>query len=164
MKLKSTFFVAMFLSVLAQPALASCVKQAGMQSPFALVLHRGESIPAGILRCVKEAGIKSASLSGLGAVQNPRIAYFNMKTHQYQEKTIQGVFEVVSLNGNIAMLKDKPMLHAHVALGRDDYTVFGGHLVNGKVGATLELTIVPLRQTLVRKMNHDVHLNLIQTH
>ncbi|MBA3778111.1 MAG: DUF296 domain-containing protein [Chloroflexi bacterium] len=45
----------------------------------------------------------------------------------------------MSFQGNAALREEEPFLHLHVALGRSDLTVIGGHLREAIVHPTLEV-------------------------
>ena len=67
----------------------------------------GENLFESILRCADAANIQSAIISGLGALDDVNVAYYNLNTRQYQTKLFTGMYELVSLNGNIAFLDGK---------------------------------------------------------
>src|SRR6185312_16368723 len=95
----------------------SCGKLRGNSQPFMLVLKTGEELPEAIVRCATDANLKGASISGLGAIENPTLAYYLLDSHKYKTKTFSGLYEVTSLNGNIQQLENKPFVHMHVTLG-----------------------------------------------
>ena len=60
--------------------------------------------------------------------------------------------EVLSLIGDVAMFNGKPVVHAHMVLGRADGSTVGGHLWEAFVSPTLEVFVTvntpPLQKTL----------------
>ncbi len=60
---------------------------------------------------------------------------------------------MLSLVGDIALDKGEPKVHAHVVVGRLDGTAHGGHLLEGHVRPTLEVTLVESAVQLRRR--HD---------
>lgn len=141
----------------------SCDKLKGVNSPFILVLHRGENITESLISCAQTMEIQSAAISGVGILENPVIAYFNLARKQYQNKTFTGIFELISLNGNLAKSDNRLMAHLHVALGNDTYQVMGGHLLSAIVAITTEITIIPFKAPMIRKLDPDTGLHLIST-
>ena len=137
-------------------------KLSDIHSPFILVVHKGEPIIETILNCARALKLNSASLSGLGALENPTIAYFNLGKRTYQDKIFSGIFELISLIGNIAQFEGNYVPHIHVTLGDEQYQVFGGHLQNAIVGVTAEITITPLAGSLIRQLHPDIGAKLIQ--
>jgi predicted DNA-binding protein with PD1-like motif len=131
-------------------------------SPFMLIVHKGENIIETILDCMNALDLPSASISGLGALENPSIAYFNLQTKQYQDKIFSGVYELISLNGNIARAEDASYIaHIHVTLGNEQYQVVGGHLKQGIVGVTAEITFIPFKGPMTRKLDAATGAKLI---
>lgn len=130
--------------------------------PFILVLKKGEKIINSLMHCAKEAHISAASFSGLGALENPTLAYYNIKNKKYQDKTFSGSYELASINGTLTMFEKKPYIHAHVVLGDAKYSAKSGHLKESKVGATAEITIIPLKNNIMRKIDATTGLNVIR--
>jgi predicted DNA-binding protein with PD1-like motif len=139
----------------------TCHKLAGTNLPFMLIIHKGENLTDTIIKCADAINIKSAMLSGLGALENPTLAYYNLETKQYQNKTFSGIYELISLNGNISFAQDKRFFHIHVAIADTNYQVHGGHLVDSLVGVTAEVTFVPFNAPMFRIFDSDVGLKLI---
>ncbi len=70
-----------------------------------------------------------------------RIAFFDTDAKRYLDREYDEQMEVLALVGNVAIHDGEPLIHAHVTLGRRDYAVIGGHLREGVVRPTLELTL-----------------------
>jgi len=139
----------------------SCEKLQNPQSPFLLILHKGQDVVPTLLECANKMNIKSASLSGLGALENPTIAYYHLPTLKYEPKVFEGIYELMTFEGNLTQLDGKLSNHIHVTIGDRDHAVFGGHFMGGLVGVTIEICIVPFQQTIHRKFDACVGLNLI---
>jgi len=140
-----------------------CQRLAGTTTPFLLVLKKGEDLKKSIERCAINAKLKSASISGLGALQNTTLNYFNHAKKTYQKKRYPQFLELLAINGNLSTLNGKPFTHLHVTLSDANYHTIGGHLDNAQVGATVELTIVPVENALVRKYDEQTGLMLIKS-
>jgi predicted DNA-binding protein with PD1-like motif len=117
---------------------------------YILRLASGEPVIETITAFLGEQGIAFASVSAAGAVQWVRLAYWNARTQQYQDREIAEQLEVVSFQGN-ASLKDRaPMLHIHGVFGREDFSVYGGHVKEARVHPTLEVWLraesIPVRR------------------
>jgi len=136
----------------------SCHKLADTTKPFILNLHRGENLFQGILNCAEKIGLQSASISGLGALENPSVAFYHLHLKQYDTKVFDGIFELVSLNGNISFVDNKHFAHIHAALGREDHSLFGGHLMDATVGVLAEITIIPLEGRIERHFIEQIGL------
>jgi hypothetical protein len=65
------------------------------------------------------------------------------------------------MSGNVAKGEDgERMVHAHVTVGRSDYTTLGGHVVEATVGPTLEVVVETAPTTIRRRHDPDVGLEL----
>jgi uncharacterized protein len=70
--------------------------------------------------------------------------------------------EVLSLIGNITQSEGKPKVHTHAVLGMRDGTAIGGHLMEGHVWPTLEITLDVLPVTIERVIDEETRLPLIR--
>lgn len=141
----------------------TCYKLKDSNKQFILVLKKGEEINAAIAHCADSAKLNGATISGIGALKDPTLNYYNLKTKQYQDKKFHGVYELISLTGNITQNKGAHEPHMHVALSNDRFHVFGGHLGEAVIGVTAEITITPLRGKVIKQVDNDTGLELITT-
>ena len=130
--------------------------------PFILSLAMGEDLFESILRCANDANLPSAMISGLGTLDDVTVAYYNLNTKAYQTKCFHGMFELVSLNGNISFVEGKRFLHLHAALGTEDYQVIGGHLMSATVGPAAEISVLPLSGPIQREYDARIGLKLMR--
>ncbi|MBV9575201.1 MAG: DNA-binding protein [Gammaproteobacteria bacterium] len=131
------------------------------KTPFILALKIGENLFEAILRCADDANLQSATISGLGALDDVTVAYYNLQTKQYQTKLFKGMYELISLNGNITWVEGKRFIHIHAALGGEDYQVIGGHIMEATVGPSAEISIVPLAAGIHREYDAETGLKLM---
>lgn len=141
--------------------LASCHQVFGSREPFLLVLECGQSIIETITKCAENCKIASATLTGIGAVQNPELGYYDLATKSYQNKIFHGEYELIALNGNITKFNEQYIVHIHVALSDANFQVIAGHLQNAVVSITAEITLVPFAQPIFRKLDTEFNLKLI---
>ncbi len=109
--------------------------------------------------CVKE-NITSAYLSGIGAAKIVEISHFNTVTKKYSSRTFEGMLEIASMYGNVAMLEGKQAAHIHVVLGLEDFSAVGGHLVKGIANPTCEIIITPVGTEIRREKDEKTGLSL----
>lgn len=132
------------------------------ETSFLLVFGRGDEIAATLTSFAREQAIHGASFTAIGACRSATIAYWNPDTKDYEKIEVSEQVEVVSLNGNIALGEDgQPRVHAHVALGKRDGTLVGGHFLSGVVYPTLELFLTPSSAALQRRRDEETGLALI---
>ncbi len=136
-------------------------KVANTDKPFILALKQGENLFEGILRCANDANIKSASISGLGGLDDVSVAYYNLVTKEYQTKLFTGMYELISLNGNITWVDGKRFIHIHAAIGTETYNVFGGHIMDAIVSPSAEITVIPLSDKIERAYDVATGLKLM---
>ncbi len=104
-----------------------------------LTLSDGEDLVPSVEAAATEHGIVSGSLLwGIGMVQDFEIEFFGTKG--YEKAAFRDRHELLGLHGSIAMRAD-PKLHLHIALGRPDHTVIGGHLFRAKTAVVNEIQL-----------------------
>jgi len=141
---------------------SKCVAQESDQRTFVLILDRGEEVFACISQFAEREKIAAASLTALGAFESATVGWFDMEARKYHPIPVKEQCEVLSLVGDIATGDDtKPSLHVHAVLGLSDGTTRGGHLMEGIVRPTLEVTIVESAAHLRRKKRPELGLALI---
>ncbi|HUP01902.1 MAG TPA: PPC domain-containing DNA-binding protein [Gemmatimonadota bacterium] len=126
-----------------------------------IVLPRGTDVLEGIADAANEAGVTSGSLVGIGAIEGPRLAWFDRYNKAYRERTFDGVWEIVNLTGTVSQYENDLRIHCHVTASGRDCHVRGGHLAGGKVAVTCELVLVPYEDPLVRRLNGEFDLPLL---
>jgi len=132
-----------------------------IESGYFLRLERGEEIVSTILDFVAKEKIQAGTVSGIGALNDVTLGFFDRRSKQYLKETFTDVYELLSLLGNISYVDAKPILHAHCVLGRADFSVLGGHLFSGQVAVTGEFYIRVFPEKFSRSMNDDFSLNLL---
>jgi len=92
-----------------------------------------------------------------------KIGYYDLAKREYFFRDEPGVFEVASMQGNVALVEGKPFIHAHAVLSRCDLTLecIGAHIKEAFVAVTLEIVLIPLAMQLSRKLNDDIGLKLL---
>lgn len=76
--------------------------------------------------CVEEAiaalcrdlDIRSAAITGIGAVDEATLRFYNPATKRYVDRRFEEQMEIASLTGNVSQMDGKCYLHLHVTLGR----------------------------------------------
>jgi len=121
-------------------------------------LARGEDLRSKIEGLARDLGVQAARVSAIGALEDPVLGWWDLEARVYHKQVFPGVWELVSLDGNLSLLEGKPFLHMHATISGHDYAVKGGHLFEGKVGVMVELFMDPYPTPLARKMSEDVGL------
>ncbi len=126
-----------------------------------LRIDKGEEIISTIVDYAEKENMASGVISGLGALTEVTLGYFDRQERKYLKRTFNDVFELLSLNGNLSYVGQKPMVHAHCVLGGPDYRVIGGHLFSGIVAVTGEIYIQIFTEKFNRQLDHEFNLNLL---
>lgn len=123
-------------------------------------LDDGDEIVSCLKSVCKKESITGALVSGIGAARKAEIAHYDTKERKYNTKKHEGMLEIVSLSGNIALLNGEPTPHLHIAISRHDYSTLSGHLMSAEVYPTCEITLTPLGLNIERKHDEKTGLNL----
>jgi uncharacterized protein len=132
------------------------------QRTFVIILDPGEEAVQSISDFAAKESFGAASLTALGAFSEATVGWFDLAERTYRKIPVAQQCEVLSAVGDIAADdNDKPSLHVHVVLGLSDGTTRGGHLLEGVVRPTLEVTLVETPAHLRRKKRPELGIALI---
>ena len=127
-----------------------------------VVLDSGEEAFATLARFAGEAGISAASLTAIGAFERATVGWFDFDSKSYRKIEVNEQCEVLSAIGDVAVGDDgKPSLHIHIVLGLSDGSTRGGHLLEGSVQPTLEITVQESPAYLRRRKRPEIGAALI---
>jgi hypothetical protein len=130
---------------------------------WVLVLAPGEEVKGTIVEFARRNSVGAASFIALGAFERAKLGYFDWQKKKYLPIPVEEQVEVISLVGDIAENdKHEADLHAHAVLGRHDGSTRGGHLLEGVVRPTLEVTLTETPAHLRRRMHADINVALIE--
>lgn len=133
------------------------------QRTFAIVFDQGDDVLENLLAFARQHRLTGASFTGLGALSDAVLGYFDWETKEYRRIPIEEQVEVLNLTGNVALAGDGgPKLHAHIVLGKADGTAHGGHLLEAHVRPTLEVIVTESPAHLQRRTDPESGLALIQ--
>jgi len=124
-------------------------------------LDTDEEVVGAITRFAAEEKIDAGSLTGIGAVRDIVLGYFDRSAREYLRQTLTGEWEILSLSGNLALKDGRPFAHLHVTLGGREFQTLGGHLFEARVGATVELVVRPLPGYQLRTLDDATGLYLL---
>lgn len=128
---------------------------------FLVRLERAESVPETLTELAKQRNWTSASIMGLGAVDDVELAYYGLPARKYVSIPIHGEVELINLTGNLSRLNDQPLWHLHATVAGIDGIARGGHIMKMRVAVTVELWIEPGTQVVRRAHDEATGLNLL---
>ena len=135
----------------------------GKDRKWTVVLERGEEVLSSLNKFAKEHGIRSGSVTGIGALDQVELGFFHLNTQEYARKHFGAQeFELISLTGNISLIEGEPFTHAHMQLADEEFRCLGGHLFSAKVAVTCELSVVDYGTEMHRQFDESIGLNLIK--
>lgn len=124
-------------------------------------LETDADIPTAIAAFAADQRIDAGTVTGLGAGYDWALGYFDRTTREYVRQAFPAEMEILALNGNLAIKEGRPFAHLHIVLGGPDFHTVGGHLFEGKVGATCELAIRKLPGYQLRTKDEATGLFLL---
>ena len=107
-----------------------------------LSIDKGEFVNQTILQICKKEQLPFGWVSGIGAIVDAEVGYFDVKKKDYVKKFFKGDFELTSLIGNITMKENDLFVHTHITFTNTDFKAFGGHLFDCKIAAAGEFIIL----------------------
>jgi len=124
-------------------------------------VDRGEEMMETLLAVARERKIEAARVTGIGALRDMTLGYFDVDRKEYLRGELSGSWELLSLSGNLSLRDGEPIPHIHVIVGDANLNLRGGHLFSGTVSVTGEIFIDPLPAPLHREMDPEVNLFLL---
>lgn len=135
---------------------------AKIQNGYLVRCDIGDEIVAVLTQFASDNGISSGTVTGIGAVKDPILGYFDFPIKEYLRKEFDGNFELLNLTGNFARLDSEIILHCHATISDVNCVVFGGHLFRGEIAVTGEFYIYPGGIEVIRGPDKNTGLNLIK--
>jgi uncharacterized protein len=128
---------------------------------YLVVFRSGQEVMKGLLAFAKKHKLVAGQLTGIGAISDAVIGYFDPMKNTYLRNHAKGQAEVLSLTGNLAVYDNEPFFHIHVALGLRDGSARGGYLFEATVHPTVELVLTTYSKTVQRKIDAETGLPLL---
>ncbi len=129
---------------------------------YMMRLEKGEDILNSLKRFAESKRVRAAVLEGIGSLNKVKLGHYDFTTKEYKFETFQEDLEILALSGNISTLNRTPLPHAHVTLGRRDFSVIGGHLDEGSLANMVEIGLRQLPGKLVKAWDDQIGLNVLQ--
>lgn len=124
-------------------------------------LHPGDEIHTCLREIARAERLPAASITGLGAVNDIVLAWFDPAAKRYLETHLRENLEIVSLTGNLAWRGEEPVAHLHGVVSRPDAGTAAGHVVRAVVSVTVELTLMVGSRRIERRHDPRFDLNLL---
>lgn len=121
-----------------------------------------EDLIDSVTAIVKKHEIKGGFINIVGAFKIVTIGYFDIEKKEYNFVTLEEDLELVSCMGNVAWKGGEPIIHLHLAVGKSDYSLTGGHLSQPSiVSVTAEVYIMEVADKISRATDAKFDLSLL---
>jgi len=118
---------------------------------FAVVFDIDQEVVSGLLAFATDYQLAGSHFTGIGGFRDVVLGYYAWDAKAVRRNAVREQVEVASLIGTIALGMDgKPVVHAHVVLGKSDGSALAGHLFEGHVRPTLEIVVEEVPEHLQR--------------
>lgn len=118
---------------------------------YAVIFRKDDEIISGLTDFAIAQHIEDGHFTAIGAVSKATLGWLDVSQKAYRAIPVDQQAEVLSMMGDIASFNGKPIVHAHMVLGKQDGSTVGGHLWEAYANPTLEvfLTVnsVPLQKS-----------------
>jgi predicted DNA-binding protein with PD1-like motif len=131
------------------------------QRVHVIVLEKGEEVIASLRQVARDADIRSAHFTAIGAFSDIVLGFFDRDRRRYIEIPVPEQVEVLALTGNFTEQDDRSRIHAHAVVGKRDGSAYGGHLLRAHVFPTLEVVATEVAAELRRAVDPEVGIALI---
>lgn len=123
----------------------------------------GQDLRTAYADLMEERGVEvGIVLAGIGMLEDPTLGFFQ-GDGEYDRHTLEGAYELLSTQGNLALAEGEPFPHLHVTLGGEDHAVQGGHLFEGTVAVGHEYAVRVLPDgALTREHDPETGLKALQ--
>ena len=121
----------------------------------------GDEVVGSLRTLAKKEELPAAAVTGLGAVSEVTLAFYDRMGSSYIETRLNEELEVTSMTGNISWLGDEPVVHLHGVVSRRDASVAAGHIMRAVVSVTVEVMLVVYEEKVFRKNDPATGLNLL---
>ena len=130
---------------------------------YMLRVEKGEELYSAILKFSKKNNIKFAEFYGIGALEDLEYGvYENGKYVHFKENDL---CELTSIIGNVSFVDGEHFIHSHATFSKlnqeGKLIPFAGHLFNGIVGVTVELTFNTYDESIERKLCNNAKIKVL---
>ena len=129
-----------------------------------LRLDKGDEIITSLTTLCEKKNIRAASFEGIGGCDHVEVGIFDPEKKSYITHMQDGMFELVSLNGNVTEYEDKPYIHAHPVFAYHDKDLraqtLSGHLLSARIGLTAEIVVTPADLHITRRFIDELGIRI----
>lgn len=128
---------------------------------FVLAFDAGDDPVAELASFAEREGLGASRITAIGGFSSVVLGYFDRTRKAYERIVVGQQVEVLSLIGDVAHDRGKPVAHMHIVVGLSDGTTRGGHLLEARVWPTMEVVLTEYPAHLEKVFDPEVGLALI---
>jgi len=129
---------------------------------YIIRLDKGEKVIEKLKDFCSKNGIRAGYFSGIGSLDEAELAHYIVKTRKYTSQMYKQPLEIISMNGNAAMMGNENYIHCHACLSDVNMEAIAGHLKEGIAGATAEIVFIKIDAEINREYDEGTGLNLMR--
>ena len=137
------------------------MKSKKIEGTYIIRIERGERIIESLKEFCTKNKIHCGYFFGIGALDEVELAHYIAENKKYTSKVFRQPLEITSMSGNIASMNDEVYLHCHITLSDQKMKAIAGHLKEGTISATCEITLIEIKPYIERKYDGITGLNLL---
>jgi predicted DNA-binding protein with PD1-like motif len=137
------------------------VSKRGREKVYAVIFRKGDEVLSGLTDFAIQNRVEDAHFTAIGAISHALVGWLDLSAKHYRAIHVEEQVEVLSMMGDIATFNGKPVVHAHMVLGRHDGTTVGGHLWEAYVDPTVEVFVTVNAAPLKKKPDDASGMKLI---
>ena len=132
----------------------------GFEKSYAVIFGKGDEVLSGLTAFAIRERITGGSFTAIGSFQKAKFGWFDSSCNAFRDIPIDQQVELVSFAGDVGLVNNRPVVHAHAAVAFPDGSVHGGHVLNAFVWPTMELFFTAYSTKLVKKLDKQTQLYL----
>jgi predicted DNA-binding protein with PD1-like motif len=137
------------------------VSEKAGEQVYAVIFSRGDEVLSGLTDFAIKYKITAAHFTGIDAIKDATVGWLDLDAKAYHPIHVNQQVEVLSMMGNVATFNGKPVVHAHLVLGKRDGSTVGGHLWEAHVNPTLEVFVSVDPEPLKKKLDEASGMKVI---
>jgi len=137
------------------------VSEKAGEQVYAVVFSRGDEVLSGLTDFAIKYKVTAAHFTGIGAIKDATVGWLDLDAKAYHPIHVNQQVEVLSMVGDVATFNGKPIVHAHLVLGKRDGSTVGGHLWEAHVNPTLEVFVSVDAAPLQKKLDEASGMKVI---
>jgi uncharacterized protein len=107
-------------------------------------LPKGADLLEALHDLCAEHNISRGQVSLIGALEKATLGFYLQDKKQYISHVVDEPVEILAGIGNVSLKDERPFVHLHLTLGKQDMSSCGGHAMPGCPIFACEVCILPL--------------------